>query len=53
MLNTPEPLWNLVELDEAQAEFHQRDADILEAIKKGVIEIQMQQEADSRKARDQ
>ncbi len=53
VLDTPEPLRNLVELLRAQAEFHQRAADILEDVGKGVQELQMGQEADYRKARDQ
>lgn len=53
VLDTPEPLRNLVELLKAQAEFHQRAADILEEVGKGVSDIQMDQEADYRKARDQ
>ncbi len=52
-LDTPEPLRNLTELLKAQAEYHQRAADILEEVGKEVGEIQMQQEADYRKARDQ
>ena len=53
VLDTPEPLRNLVELVKAQAEFHQRAADILEEVAKGVTDIQMEQESNYRKARDQ
>ena len=53
VLDTPEPLRNLVELLRAQAEYHQRAADILEGVGKEVSDIQLQQEADYRKARDQ
>lgn len=53
VLDTPEPLRNLVELLKAQMEFHQRAADILEEVGKDVSDIQTQQEADYRKARDQ
>ena len=53
VLDTPEPLRNLNELIKAQAEFHQRAADILDEVGKNVNEIQMEQEANYRKARDQ
>lgn len=53
VLDTPEPLRNLVELAKAQAEFHQRAAEILEEVSKSVGDIQMDQEANYRKARDQ
>jgi hypothetical protein len=53
VLDTPEPLRNLVELVKAQAEYHQRAADILEEVAKGVTDIQMEQETSYRKARDQ
>ena len=53
VLDTPEPLRNLVELAKAQAEFHQRAAEILEEVSKNVGEIQMDQESNYRKARDQ
>ncbi|KAK5175889.1 BAR domain-containing protein [Saxophila tyrrhenica] len=53
VLDTPEPLRNLVELLRAQQEFHQRAADILEEVGSNVMELQQQQEAEYRKARDQ
>lgn len=53
VLDTPEPLRNLVELVKAQAEYHQRAADILEEVAKGVTDLQMDQETNYRKARDQ
>ncbi|KAK3713626.1 BAR domain-containing protein [Vermiconidia calcicola] len=53
VLDTPEPLRNLVELMKAQAEYHQRAADILEEVTKGISDIQMDQETSYRKARDQ
>lgn len=52
VLDTPEPLRNLVELAKAQAEYHQRAADILEEVAKSVGDLQMEQEAEWRKARD-
>lgn len=52
-LDTPEPLRNLVELAKAQAEYHYRAAEILEDLGKTVGEIQVEQEAQYRKARDQ
>ena len=53
VLDTPEPLRNLVELAKAQAEFHIRANEILEDVAKTVGEIQMEQEGAYRKARDQ
>ncbi|KAK4505920.1 hypothetical protein PRZ48_003885 [Zasmidium cellare] len=53
VLDTPEPLRNLVELVKAQAEYHQRAAEILEDVAKNVEEIQVEQEAEYRKARDE
>ena len=53
VLDTPEPLRNLVELAKAQAEFHYRAAEILEEVGKVVGEMQVEQEAEYRKARDQ
>ena len=53
VLDTPEPLRNLVELAKAQHEFHQRAADILEEITNNLGELQVEQEAEWRKARDQ
>lgn len=53
VLDTPEPLRNLVELARAQQEFHQKAADILEDVGKGMLELQQEQEASWRKARDQ
>lgn len=52
VLDTPEPLRNLVELAKAQAEYHQRAADILEEVAKSVGDLQMEQETEWRKARD-
>lgn len=52
VLDTPEPLRNLVELARAQAEYHQRAADILEEVAKSVGDLQMEQETEWRKARD-
>lgn len=52
VLDTPEPLRNLVELVKAQAEYHQRAAEILEDVAKNVEEIQLEQETEYRKARD-
>lgn len=52
VLDTPEPLRNLVELAKAQAEYHQRAADILEEVAKSMGDIQMEQETEWRKARD-
>ena len=53
VLDTPEPLRNIVELVKAQAEFHQRAADILEEVGKTISEIQVEQESSYRQARDQ
>lgn len=53
VLDTPEPLRNLVELAKAQAEYHQRAAEILEDVAKSVEEIQVDQETEYRKARDE
>ncbi len=53
VLDTPEPLRNLVELAKAQAEYHFRAGEILEEVSKTVGEIQMDQETEYRKARDQ
>ena len=53
VLDTPEPLRNLVELAKAQMEFHQRAAEILEGVSNSVSDIQMDQESSYRKARDQ
>lgn len=53
VLDTPEPLRNLVELAKAQAEYHYRAAEILEDVGKVVSEIQVEQEAEYRKSRDQ
>lgn len=52
VLDTPEPLRNLVELAKAQAEYHQRAAEIMEATANELSEIQMTQETEYRKARD-
>lgn len=52
VLDTPEPLRNLVELAKAQAEYHQRAAEIMEATANELSELQMQQETEYRKARD-
>ena len=52
VLDTPEPLRNLVELAQAQAEFHARAAEILEEVGKNISDIQMDQETEYRKARD-
>lgn len=51
VLDTPEPLRNVVALAKAQAEFHQKAADILEDVAKNLDEIQMEQETAYRKAR--
>ena len=53
VLDTPEPMRNLVELAKAQAEYHYRAAEILEDVGKTVGEMQVEQEAEYRKARDQ
>lgn len=53
VLDTPEPLRNLVELAKAQAEYHARAAEIMEDVAKSVGEIQELQETEYRKARDQ
>ncbi|KAM0712316.1 hypothetical protein Q7P37_011411 [Cladosporium fusiforme] len=53
VLDTPEPLRNLSELVRAQAEFHARAAEILEEVSKNIGDIQMEQESNWRKARDQ
>lgn len=53
VLDTPEPLRNLAELVRAQAEYHARAQEILEEVSKSVGDIQMEQEASYRKARDQ
>ena len=53
VLDTPEPLRNIAELAKAQHEYHQRAADILEEVSKSVSDIQMDNEASYRKARDQ
>ncbi|GAB7332014.1 hypothetical protein MBLNU13_g03915t1 [Cladosporium sp. NU13] len=53
VLDTPEPLRNLSELVRAQAEFHARAAEILEEVSKNIGDIQMEQETNWRKARDQ
>ena len=52
VLDTPEPLRNLVELVRAQAAFHARANEILEDVEKGISEIQMEQEDGYRKARE-
>lgn len=52
VLDTPEPLRNLSELVKAQAEYHARAAEILEEVSKSIVELQMDQEAEYRKARD-
>ncbi|EME47028.1 hypothetical protein DOTSEDRAFT_69117 [Dothistroma septosporum NZE10] len=52
VLDTPEPMRNLVELAKAQAEYHMRSAEILEDVAKQLEEIQVEQEAEYRKARD-
>ncbi|KXS95283.1 hypothetical protein AC578_2580 [Pseudocercospora eumusae] len=52
VLDTPEPLRNLLELAKAQAEYHQRAAEIMEATANELSEIQMTQETEYRKARD-
>ena len=53
VLDTPEPLHNLSELVRAQAEYHARAAEILEEVSKNIGDIQMEQESNWRKARDQ
>jgi hypothetical protein len=53
VLDTPEPLRNLSELVRAQAEYHARAAEILEEVSKNIGDIQMEQESNWRKARDQ
>jgi hypothetical protein len=53
VLDTPEPLRNLVELAKAQAEYHQRAAEILEEVTKNLADIQNEQETAYRQARDQ
>lgn len=52
VLDTPEPLRNLVELVKAQVEYHQRAAEILEDVAKNMEDIQLEQETEYRKARD-
>ncbi|KXL47621.1 MAG: hypothetical protein FE78DRAFT_29847 [Acidomyces sp. 'richmondensis'] len=52
VLDTPEPLRNLVELARAQAEFHARAAEILEEVAKGLNDIQVEQEESYRRARE-
>ncbi|CAK4033747.1 Hypothetical predicted protein [Lecanosticta acicola] len=52
VLDTPEPLRNLVELAKAQAEYHARAAEIMEDVGKNLEEIQQEQESEYRKARD-
>ncbi|KAK5721297.1 BAR domain-containing protein [Elasticomyces elasticus] len=52
VLDTPEPLRNVVELAKAQAEFHARAAEILEDVAKEMSDIQMDQETSYRQARD-
>lgn len=52
VLDTPEPLRNLVELAKAQAEYHMRAAEILEDVARSVGELQQEQEESWRKARD-
>lgn len=52
VLDTPEPLRNLVELAKAQSEYHFRAGEILEEVAKEVGEIQQNQENQYRKARD-
>lgn len=47
VLDTPEPLRNLVELSKAQAEYHVRAAEILEDVTKTLSELQMDQEVSS------
>ena len=53
VLDTPEPLRNLAELVKAQYEYHQKATEILEEVSKSVTDIQMDHEANYRKARDQ
>jgi hypothetical protein len=53
VLDTPEPLRNLVELAKAQQEYHARSQEILEEAVKGLEELQVEQEAEWRKARDE
>lgn len=53
VLDTPEPLRNLAELVRAQAEYHAHAAEILEDVSKSIGEIQMEQESNYRKAREQ
>lgn len=53
VLDTPEPLRNIAELVRAQAEYHARAAEILEDVSKNISDIQMEQESNYRKARDQ
>lgn len=52
VLDTPEPLRNLVELAKAQAEYHMRAAEIVEDVAKSIGELQMEQETAYRQARD-
>ncbi|EME87007.1 uncharacterized protein MYCFIDRAFT_56156 [Pseudocercospora fijiensis CIRAD86] len=52
VLDTPEPLRNLLELAKAQAEYHQRAADIMDATVNELSELQMAQETEYRKARE-
>ncbi|KAF2861621.1 hypothetical protein K470DRAFT_256752 [Piedraia hortae CBS 480.64] len=52
VLDTPEPLRNLTELVQAQFEFHQRAAEILEETCRNIGEIQMDQETKYRRSRD-
>lgn len=52
VLDTPEPLRNLVELAKAQAEFHLRANEVLEEVAKNIGDIQTDQESEYRKARE-
>ncbi|KAM3424004.1 hypothetical protein BST61_g1396 [Cercospora zeina] len=49
VLDTPEPLRNLVELAKAQEEYHRRAAEILEETLKNLSEVQQEQEETWRK----
>ncbi|KAH0261339.1 hypothetical protein KCU91_g14075, partial [Aureobasidium melanogenum] len=52
VLDTPEPLKNLAELIAAQLEFHKRAYEILSELAPEVDQLQLDQEASYRRARD-
>ncbi|EMC96394.1 hypothetical protein BAUCODRAFT_148016 [Baudoinia panamericana UAMH 10762] len=52
VLDTPEPLRNLVELAKAQTEFHMRAVEIMEEVTRSIAEVQTEQETGYRKARE-